>query len=88
MAKDKTEEEQTEEEKSVEDQAKEATAEKAEEAEEAEEKPLPIAVVKELPLVENRIGEDKDGNKYSLITHDEAMTEIYNKVMEIQKAVG
>lgn len=89
MAKDKTEEEQ-----SVEDQAEEATAEvpeiekKETETKEAEEKALPIAVVKELPMVESRTGNDAKGNEYALITQDEAMTEIYNNIIEIKKAVG
>lgn len=47
-----------------------------------------IAVVNELPSVNTRIGTDKDGNEYTLVTTEEALTEILTTIRDIKKLVG
>ena len=51
--------------------------------EEIKEVELPTLVVKELPTQEVKAGVDKEGNEYQLVTSDEALTEILEKIRKI-----
>lgn len=55
--------------------------------EEKQEKPR-LLVVQQLPTQNIREYEDGEGNKFDLITTDEALTEILEKVREIHKSVA
>jgi len=89
MAKD-TEKEAEEKVKKAEEELD--AAKKAKEVPEVEEKKeveLPIVVVNQIPQVETRVGFINDGkDQVNLITIEEAMTEIYNEVKAMKKAIG
>ena len=57
------------------------------EEKETKDNEVPIFVVNELPTVQTRNGYDNDGKQLNCITTNEAITEMYNDIKEIKKAI-
>ncbi|MFW6129616.1 MAG: hypothetical protein ACOC56_00440 [Atribacterota bacterium] len=56
-------------------------------AEDKKEEQRKIAVVSELPQTTVRVAEDENGERYDLITKEEAITEMLESIREIKKGL-